>query len=200
MVRVRVNMAPPPAGAPIIAGGFGYWRYEVRMTAGGQVVSTARQRTGFCVARGTSVETPSGPKPIEQIREGDLVWGYDLAKNKPVVAKVTATIVSAANETLRFGDLRVTGNHPVYANGQWTDAVNLSEKDKLLGKDLHWREVGVIRVIAGKVDVFDLTVDGAHNFFAGGVLVHNKSIAWTPQHFVPWYALWNQAPPRKKQP
>ena len=41
---------------------------------------------------------------------------------------------------------------------------------------------------------FDVAVGGPHNFFAGGLLVHNKSIAWTPEAFVPWYALWNRAP------
>ena len=64
----------------------------------------------------------------------------------------------------------------------------------LLHQDLESATVTSVEMVGGEIEVFDVAVDGPHNFFAGGLLVHNKSIAWTPQAFVPWYALWNRAP------
>jgi hypothetical protein len=48
--------------------------------------------------------------------------------------------------------------------------------------------------IEGTVEVFDLTVDAPHNFFAGGFLVHNKDRDYSPSIDDDWYVLW---PPAK---
>ncbi len=37
----------------------------------------ALMRMRFCFVAGTLVHTADGPKPIEQVKEGDLVWAYD---------------------------------------------------------------------------------------------------------------------------
>lgn len=131
-------------------------------------------RGTYCIARGTPIETPKGPKPVEEIRSGDQVWGYDEARGEPVVAKVTAASASSASETIKIGTLRVTADHLVFANGQWKRAGELNAADRLLTKDLKQHSVDLIEVVPGTVDVYDLTIDGPHNVFAGGVLVHNR--------------------------
>jgi hypothetical protein len=111
---------------------------------------------------------------------------------------VLAVFASQTDETLLIDErLRLTAEHPVLAerDGEtaWRTAASLRVGDVLLDRDLQPVRVASLTTIGGDVEVFDVAVDGPHNFFAAGLLVHNKSILWTPQHFVPWYALWNRA-------
>ena len=46
--------------------------------------------------------------------------------------------------------------------------------------------------------VYDLTVDEPHNFFAGQILVHNKSRAWSPTLDDPWYFFFIERVPGSK--
>jgi hypothetical protein len=43
---------------------------------------------------------------------------------------------------------------------------------------------------SGPAEVLDLSVDGPHCFFAAGVLVHNKSVAYSPFRHDAWYRVW----------
>lgn len=184
---------------PGFGGGQGYWQYEVTMDPAGKPVSFARARKGFCVARGTPISTPDGDTTVERLHAGQQVWSYDLESKSLVAATVIGTFPSQTDETLLVNDrLRLTAEHPVYVdrNGKaaWRTAASLRVDDRLVNGDGRQVRIDSIKNIGGEVDVFDVAVDGPHNFFAAGLLVHNKSIAWTPQHFVPWYSLWNRAP------
>lgn len=207
IVRIAA-MAPPPAnpGAPAAGGGvillaprFGRvgWRYEITMSPDGKPLSFAREGIFNCLAKGTQVRTPTGLRPIERIQVGDEVESYDEATGQRVTSRVQAVTQSIAEHTLRIGKLRVTASHPIYVGGKWKAAGALTVTDRIIGDNLQPRNVGPIQTVAGRVDVYDLTVSGTHNFFADGVLVHNKSIAWTAERFVPWYVLWNRV---KQQP
>lgn len=205
LIHVRVNKpAPkPPAGGgivPVIAGGTGFWEYEVAMTPAGKAVSFGRRLKGFCLSRGTPVATPEGDVPVERLRGGQQVWAFDGTSGTTVPATVIAVLSSQAEETILLnGRLRLTADHPVYAarggnDFQWVTAAALRPGDVLRPFDGQGVAVKTTEIVRGRVDVYDVAVDGPHNFFAAGILVHNKSIAWTPQAFVPWYALWNRAP------
>lgn len=210
VIRVRANMPPPapPAGGGgiiAIAGGQGYWQYEVVMTPAGKPVSFNRARKGFCVARGTTIETPQGPRSVEQLRSGDVVWAIHAETLSLVRTTVHAVFQDYAEETIRInGRLQLTGNHPMFVsqNGgkfAWKPAGEVRLGDRLIDRDGTPATVDSIGQVPGRVDVFDVSVAGPNNFLAGGLLVHNKSIAWTPQAFVPWYSLWNRAPAEKKR-
>ena len=122
---------------------------------------------------GTLVETPAGPRPIEQLRVGDKVWGFDLQRHEPVVTQIQSIDQTRAKETVQVGMLRVTADHPLYANGQWKPAGKLSANDPLLARDLTQKPAGPSQTVAGEIDVYDVRVNEPKNFFAGGVLVHN---------------------------
>jgi hypothetical protein len=46
--------------------------------------------------------------------------------------------------------------------------------------------------VRGALAVYDIAVDEPHNYFAGGILVHNKSRDYSPHLDDPWYQLWPQ--------
>jgi hypothetical protein len=208
VIRVRANIPvekpkPGPGGGIIVGprfpGGSGYWQYEVTMDPAGKPVSFARTRKGFCLARGTTIATPDGDTTVERLHAGQQVWSYDIESKSLVAATVVGTFTSQADATLLVNDrLRLTAEHPVYAEREgkaaWRTAASLRVGDLLINGEARHVRIDSIKNVGGDVEVFDVAVDGPHNFFAAGILVHNKSIAWTPQHFVPWYSLWNRAP------
>jgi hypothetical protein len=172
------------------AGGkkWGYMEHTVEVKPDGTVGKISDREVFTCVARGTVIDAEVGPRAIETIREGDRVWGYD--GKQRVLTTVRVVRRSAADRTLVFGDgLRVTAEHPLWASGEWRAAGQIGPRERLLDAQLCQVEAGAPRVIDDPIDVYDLTVDGPHCFFAGGLLVHNKDRAYSPNLDDPWYSL-----------
>lgn len=132
----------------------------------------------WCVAKGSLVATRRGAIPIEDVRPHDLVLtrvGY-----RPVVA---ATMTMPAAHVLRLEagamSLLATGNHRIWVEDR--GFVQLSEikpGDRVLacsGIQPEWRLIEVTRISVEDqpFPVYDLAVEGAHEFFANGILVHN---------------------------
>jgi hypothetical protein len=147
--------------------------------------------SGSCFVRGTRIATPRGPRPIDALEVGETVWSWDIERSVPVERPVARVPRSQRYDvlTLRAGELRVVGvtpDHPFYDAGsrRFVRADELSLDAKLLA----WLGSGDARPVQldalerlarrGPVDVWDLTIDGPeHDFFAEGLLVHNKSMA-----------------------
>lgn len=202
IIRVRADLPPLPPGAPRIGGGRGYWQYEVAMSTSGEVGAITRWRKGFCIARGTTISTPNGSIAIEDLYAGAAVWAYDLKQESLVAVNVLAIESSRTDDTLVInGRLRLTPEHPVCVvagdKSVWKVAADVRMNDLLIDQAGRRVRVESIEANAEAVDVYDVAVSEPNNFFAGGLLVHNKSIAWTAKAFVPWYALWNRAPVRQ---
>ncbi|MDP3501812.1 MAG: Hint domain-containing protein [Myxococcales bacterium] len=142
----------------------------------------------FCVARGSRVRTPTGPRRIEELEVGDEIVVADPATGLTAVSRLEAVLKSTREcGTLRFSGraLSVTSDHPLYdpqACGFFPAG------DWLLGLRTHLFEITdsgatVVRVENFEAftridDVFDLTVAHEwHTFVAEGVLVHNKQPA-----------------------
>jgi hypothetical protein len=169
---------------------FTIWTVQVSPT--GKVLDVYSREVSNCLAQGTKLQGEHGPVRIEEVRPGDRVWGYDLKRGARVLTTVRAVRASEANETLRLGcGLRVTGDHPLYASGRWLPARQVTESDSLLSSAGETVPAGKIERIGGKVAVYDVTVDEPHNFFAAGVLVHNKSRDHWPHLDDLWYRLWS---------
>lgn len=135
-----------------------------------------------CVARGTSVRTPSGAKRIEDLAVGDELFAVD-ETTLELVATTVVAIRSAMREVgliaVAERELRLTSDHPVYCPTEKTYA---PAGDWFLGKRTALLtceglvEVARVETFVEVVEVFDITVaHDLHNFVANGIVVHNKS-------------------------
>jgi hypothetical protein len=143
-----------------------------------------------CFVAGTHVAMANGSaRSIEQVNVGDWVLGYDLGTQRLVAAPVIMTFVhplsAHSSSIVRINEnLRATANHPFYANGQWVSAEDLSPGDSLVmldrvdGTDPHVSSgiVSSLIVESERETTYNIEVAGVHDYFAAGVLVHNKPI------------------------
>lgn len=97
---------------------------------------------------------------------------------KPAIAikKGVSTVVRVELED--GSNFRCTSDHLVYTNRGWTAATHLTADHvvvKLQEAHFETQTVRVRAVVSTGIqeDVFDLSVDDNHNFFANGVVVHN---------------------------
>lgn len=139
----------------------------------------------------TLVATPTGRKPISQIRPGDEVIAFAEWSGQVQSEVVTDLILSNREQsvvtlTLDNGrTLEVTGGHPLQTAQGWRAAQLLLPGAEL--QTLRMNGVsGVSRVMAVTirtevVEVYNLEVSHAHNFFVGedGLLAHNGNGSYT---------------------
>ena len=141
-----------------------------------------------CVAEGTRIATPSGPVPVEALRVGDVVVSYDETSHTRTTSTVRGIETAHAEHLQAIGRLRVTGNHPVYADGQWVAARDVRSGAELLTPTGSAR--ATVTAGTAPATVFDIAVGPPHTYFADGVLLHNKA-AYVPiggeQPFSGWF-------------
>ena len=131
--------------------------------------------SGGCFIAGTGIDTPDGIVPIEILEIGDMVKTYDLKNSKQKKSKVTETYKHNVDGYLIINDIiKTTIYHPFYSDGEWIKAGDLSIGDKILHVDGVEHKVSSIETFDDNVDVYNIEVDGTHNYFAEGYLVHNK--------------------------
>lgn len=139
------------------------------------------QPSAVCFLPGTKVDTPDGEKNIETIEVGDTVTSFD---NDRVGNNDVSNIYKSQRDfyfDLRAGDyqVKVTAEHPFYVgNGKFVevqylkpgDEVYVLKEDKTLEKKWITSNVKVNE----KTDVYNMTVDKTHTYFANSFAVHNK--------------------------
>jgi hypothetical protein len=140
--------------------------------------------------KGTRIATPRGPRPIEDLAIGDAVFSYDTTRAAIVERPVIDVLRKRSREifSVRAGELAIAGvtaEHPFWdvRSSRWVKAEELTLGHQLLG----WLGQGSTKAIPvselrrertyADVDVFNITVGGGeeHNYFAEGLLVHNKA-------------------------
>ena len=142
-----------------------------------------------CFVAGTLIDTSSGPVAIEDLKVGDLVFSYSLERRELVVRRVGTILWSTAREVRMITAGKrsfsgVTPEHPFYdvARGTYRPVRELVAGDVLAtlsGEGLHpniIEKVSAKEMAIPSIRVFNLTIDGPEaNYFAEGILVHNKS-------------------------
>ena len=139
-----------------------------------------------CFGPGTRIDTPSGSIPIEQVRPGDEVWSYDLTSGRRMVATVVKTFIHHGKHvrTLSLEDgraLRTTDEHPFYLadENRFVPASELAAGTALLVRSGASFERRAVQSLGAyeltETTVYNLEVACFHNYFAEGVLVHNKT-------------------------
>lgn len=125
---------------------------------------------------------------LEDFNNGidNYVYGFDNEHKKDFnVYKILDVFKTKKTKVIRltFDDgsqVRVTPEHKyLLKNGEWKEAQNLKPTDSLRSLYLLKNKKGyVVKIewLDEEVDVYDLTVDGVHNFALGnGIIVHNSA-------------------------
>ncbi|MBI1974074.1 Hint domain-containing protein, partial [Candidatus Micrarchaeota archaeon] len=133
-----------------------------------------------CFLAGTGVKTPEGEKPIEELRGGDAVVGFDrLGRETSMMVSETYALERDHYYVISAGGrmVKATGEHPFLTPLGWIEARNLKKGDFVFiddGKRLKASRIELARRVDASVRVFNLQVGGMHTFIAAGFGVHNK--------------------------
>ena len=132
-----------------------------------------------CFVAGTLIKTPMGDVPIESIQQGQLVYGFD-SDQKLVAVKVNATESFQTNEIVMLmtdsGFIVTTPDHPFYTgDGTFERVEDLEVGTPLYDSAFAPHPLLVkIPLWVPTTPVYNLNVDGVHDFFANDFAVHNK--------------------------
>jgi alpha-2-macroglobulin len=149
---------------------------------------------GGCFLSGTDILMEGGrSKAIENIKPGERIL---TRKDTVFGALVPATVTSVAVRNDRGyvvinGQLRVTPDHLLYAEGGWVQAGSLQRGDKLLGTDGKTISVRSVEWLASDVRVYNLEIEKYHTFFADGIWVHNQKGGGGGREIFKDTAYWN---------
>jgi hypothetical protein len=142
-----------------------------------------------CIAHDMQILMSDGSTmAIQHVQIGHYVLGYDVSTQRTIAAPVTRAVNHGRSPCLRIvldngAELRLTADHPVAlsigACVRWVKAGSLMiGQQVLIGNDLDrpivLQSIAIIEPMDREQDVYDLNIDSVHNFFAGGILVHNK--------------------------
>jgi ribonucleotide reductase alpha subunit len=143
------------------------------------------------------------PKTVQHVRTTDEliykyddysgleVLSYDTVKGEKVWSKVTAfaqTSPKAKVVSINKGELILTPDHKVYTtNRGYVEAKNLETTDFVIynGREKIWKvksNYRTVECLEEEIPVYDITVEGTHNFFANDILVHNCVEVTLPVH------------------
>jgi len=159
--------------------------------------TTGTRNTGNgCFVKGTQVTIAGGSRmSIEDILPGVEVVTYDQSSKALSVGKVVSIQTPRNNNLIKIlaGDtvVKCTTSHPFWSvnkndwasfNPSLTEAHHemkvsqLEEGDILLNENGEQVKVDSIQINnrVKKITTYNLTVEGNHNYFANGILVHNK--------------------------
>jgi pretoxin HINT domain-containing protein len=134
---------------------------------------------GNCFTGDTEVMLADGSsKPIVDIQVGDAVTSYNLLLDAIVSTRVVEVFKHERESTkpllLINGYLKVTPEHLLWDGFMWRDAGGFEVGDELLNVDGGAMKITSIELLQSDETVYNLHVDNVlHNYFAGGVLVHN---------------------------
>jgi RHS repeat-associated protein len=141
---------------------------------------------GLCFVAGTSVVTEHGPRPIEEVSEGDLVLsrsevtgvlGYRPVVSTFVTANQTVLDLHLEDDHHNSSTLGVTPGHPFWVlDHGWVEARDLLPGHELFTSRGGWLRVSGATWRAHSATVYNLEVAEEHTYFAGDAeaWVHNS--------------------------
>lgn len=135
---------------------------------------------GGCFGTSTRILTPSGYKYIEQLHQTDRIIGFNLHTRQIEDEEIgDVQMISSPDYYLINGKIKVTGTHPFYTRNsigiELIEVRKLKLGDQLLGENNSQIFILSINHIKTPITVYNLlSTTPSHNFYADGVLVHNK--------------------------
>ena len=144
------------------------------------MMTTPAHARGGCFASGTHILTANGDRTIEQLHVGDRVIGLN-PENQELEEETIGDIqvVKASDYYVINDSIAVTGSHPFYVRQEiglrLVRVEELSVGDQLVGNGETNPTISSIYHLEKPTLVYNLlSVTPHHNFYADGVLVHNK--------------------------
>lgn len=135
----------------------------------------------FCLAADTKITLADGSeKNIQDIRAGDEIMAFDAKHSKGLLhtAKVRATTVTKDQKLVQINDLKITPLHKIIlANGRAVMAKDIKVGDTILRASGALMQVTHVEASLPPVTVFNLALDNADGYIAGGVRVLQYPIA-----------------------
>ena len=160
------------------------WTFTVIINTVGSVPSLPSSNPNSanhqCFVPGTKISMADGShRNIEDVRAGDVVLSMDLTTGQLVHATVEYVVNHEAEEVdfyMSINGIGVTPEHPLYVNGDWKAAGDVELGDLLMGINGQSVPVVSIEYVTASVPVYNLhTSHDTHNYFADGILAHNKT-------------------------
>lgn len=158
---------------------FWFPRYDNTETAHslqGLTYSVNMAERGGCFSGDTEVLMADGTsRAIRDVRVGDRVATRRSERDSTLVsASVLSTHELQEDGYLLInGSVKVTPEHKLFVNGAWKAAGDMVIGDQMTGSDGNAIPVRSLEWNRGIMTVYNLTVEDAHSFFAGGILAHN---------------------------
>lgn len=139
---------------------------------------------GFtCFAPGTPISLANGMQlPIEKLQVGDLVLSYDVDSGRQAAGRVIRTMSGESHSYFLLNDsIKVTAEHPFFVDGEWRPVKDLKPGDSLLTVTGNQIQLASKEEVREEIQIHNITVEGYHNYYAAGILVHNKSLVTAPE-------------------
>ncbi|WP_312287019.1 polymorphic toxin-type HINT domain-containing protein [Terrisporobacter sp.] len=150
---------------------------------GNRKVKNNNSDNSYCFVEGTLVSTEEGLVPIEDIKEGDLVWSQNPETGEIKLKKVEQLFINKSDTILRIniaGEIiEATEQHVFYIdNVGWIPANMIEEGDVVVlqsGERAIVEDIDKI-VYDEPITVYNFEVEDFHTYFVSNVnvLVHNR--------------------------
>lgn len=165
--------------------------YSYKKNRVGDILPDIEDKYNHCISKGSLISTERGQIPVEEVAVGDRVW-----TRKGLKKVVRSGLTGVGRDTISIktstgNRLEVTPEHLIWTIDGWKQASELIPTDILLEETFSWSNtqfttensiidiqtvalVDVESVSAGNPsDVYDLSIEDQHEFFANSILVHN---------------------------
>jgi len=152
------------------------WRYEGTITSSGKITINTQvvsfNTCPICLAKGTLIDTPSGMVPVEQLRQGMLVWTLD-GSGKRVAASIIQTVATPVPQSFMVVKITLEDGRKISASQGHPSAERKALGDYRVGDILDGsRVVATERVDYSGGATYDiLPAVGAGLYWANGILL-----------------------------
>jgi hypothetical protein len=150
-------------------------RIEGTITKSGEIKILKREPSfntyPICLAKGTLIDTPSGPVPVEQLRKGMAVWTVD-GSGRRAPAVVVETTITPVPASFQITKVTLSDGHTVTASSGHPTAEGRALGDYRVGDILDAAFVVAVEYAIYDGDTYDLLPSGATGlYWASGVLL-----------------------------
>ncbi len=157
-------------------------RVSGNITLSGEI-TVAKQETSFntcpiCLSRGTLIDTPAGPVPVEQVRRGTVVWTVD-SSGERASGVVAETIVTPVPRYFRVVKLELSDGRSVTASPGHPTAERRALGEYAVGDSLDGALVAAVAYLEyGDGATYDILPAGATGvYWANGIRLKSTLLA-----------------------